>query len=355
MTTVSMRELIERLHRERTLAPDELRMLLTAPSSDTLSAISEKARTVAQQHYGNRIFLRGLIEITNICHNNCYYCGIRRGNRMVERYCLTPDEILTCCEEGYRIGFRTFVLQGGETGGTSDEILIRTVARIRTQFPDAAITLSLGEKSTEIYQRYFEAGANRYLLRHETHNNTHYRQLHPEEMSLDNRLRCLSDLKRIGFQTGTGIMVGSPGQTIDHLVEDITYMQQLQPEMIGIGPFIPHKDTPFGSYPAGSLDLTLLLISIFRLMHPSALIPSTTALATLVPDGREKGILAGANVVMPNLSPTGMRHKYALYDNKASMGAEAAEGIRLLSERLAAIGYVVDMQRGDYPGTNIEK
>ena len=235
----------------------------------------------------------------------------------------------------------------------NDDRVTEVVTAIRTEFPDVAITLSLGERPTLSYERFFQAGANRYLLRHETHNEAHYRRLHPEDMSLSNRLRCLNDLKRIGFQTGTGIMVGSPGQTVDHLVEDILFIEQFRPQMIGIGPFLPQHDTPFASCPPGSLTQTLTLLSIVRLMHPQALIPSTTALASLTPDGREKVILAGANVVMPNLSPVEQRKNYALYDNKASMGSEAAEGLRLLAQRLAAIGYEIDKSRGDYPGKTL--
>ena len=235
----------------------------------------------------------------------------------------------------------------------NDDRVTEVVTAIRTEFPDVAITLSLGERPTLSYERFFQAGANRYLLRHETHNEAHYRRLHPESMLLSNRLRCLNDLKRIGFQTGTGIMVGSPGQTVDHLVEDILFIEQFRPQMIGIGPFLPHHDTPFASCPPGCLTQTLTLLSIFRLMHPQALIPSTTALASLTPDGREKGILAGANVVMPNLSPVEQRKNYALYDNKASMGSEAAEGLRLLAQRLVAIGYEIDKSRGDYPGKTL--
>lgn len=343
-----MRSIIERLYREHTAAPDELRTLLTGCDSRNLELINEKARETAQARFGNKVFIRGLIEIGNCCHNDCYYCGIRRNNRNIERYRLDKETILTCCREGHALGFRTFVLQGGEDDYLTTERTTGIIADIRREFPDSAITLSLGEKSTEAYEAFFRAGANRYLLRHETHNPAHYRQLHPAGMSLSNRLRCLDDLKRIGFQTGTGIMVGSPGQTIDNLVEDILYIAQLRPEMIGIGPFLPHHDTPFGKMPAGNLEQTLLLLSIFRLMHPDALIPSTTALATLTPEGRERGILAGANVVMPNLSPPQQRSKYALYDNKASMGAEAAEGLRLLQARLEKIGYTIDMGRGDY-------
>ena len=343
-----MRSLIERLHRERTLSPDELRTLLATCDAESLAIINQKAREVALMNFGNRIFIRGLIEIGNCCRNDCLYCGIRRSNRNIERYRLDKETILACCKQGYELGFRTVVMQGGEDNFMTDERIVDVVSAIRSAYPDMAITLSLGEKSTEAYRAFYQAGANRYLLRHETHNDAHYRKLHPEDMSLQNRLRCLRDLKEIGFQTGTGIMVGSPGQTIEHLVEDILFIESLRPEMIGIGPFLPHHDTPFASEMPGRMDQTLLLLSIFRLMHPNALIPSTTALATLAPDGREKGILAGANVVMPNLSPPWQRNKYALYDNKASMGAEAAEGLKLLKEKLDTIGYVIDKSRGDY-------
>lgn len=347
-----MRNLIERLYREQTLPPDKLRILLTRCDTEHLSLIRQKACEVAQAHFGNRIYIRGLIETGNCCHNDCYYCGIRRSNRHIERYRLTKEDILSCCQEGYTLGFRTFVMQSGEDVRASDEQMIDLIATIRQNYPDVAITLSLGEKDTDTYRRFYEAGANRYLLRHETHNRQHYHLLHPEKMSLSNRIRCLNDLKEIGFQTGTGIMVGSPGQTVDHLIEDILFIEDFRPQMIGIGPFLPHHDTPFANQPAGSLKQTLLLLSIFRLMHPQALIPSTTALATLVPDGREQGILSGANVVMPNLSPPLQRHKYALYDNKASMGAEAAEGLKLLEERMQNIGYTIDKSRGDYSETN---
>jgi biotin synthase len=267
---------------------------------------------------------------------------------MVSRYALSRETILSCCREGYALGFRTFVLQGGEDVSQTDDWIEETVSAIRQEFPDCAITLSLGEKNKEAYQRFFKAGANRYLLRHETFNESHYRKLHPSDMSRDNRLQCLEWLKEIGYQTGTGIMVGSPGQTIEHLVEDLLFIESFHPEMIGIGPFIPHKDTPFANEPAGSIGMTRKLISIFRLMHPSALIPATTALASLSSDGREQGILAGANVVMPNLSPTSVRKKYTLYNHKAAFGSEAAEGLKLLEEQLNLIGYTISKERGDY-------
>ena len=313
-----------------------------------------QAQEVTFGRFGNEVFIRGLIEIGNQCHNNCYYCGIRIGNRSLPRYELSREMILDCCREGYRLGFRTFVLQGGESSSMTNEWIEEIVSAIHGEFPDCAITLSLGEKFRDAYERFFRAGANRYLLRHETYNKEHYRLLHPAVMSYDKRLQCLYRLKKIGYQTGTGMMVGSPGQTVDHLVEDVLFIEQFRPEMIGIGPFIPHHDTPFASYPAGSVEMTLRLLSIFRLMHPAALIPATTALATLVADGRERGIQAGANVVMPNLSPTEQREKYSLYDNKASFGAEAAEGLRQLAERLNAIGYKISNSRGDYEAARNE-
>lgn len=343
-----MKTLVDKLRRERKLSIVEYRTLLLCEDVETLEYLQGQARQVSLARFGNRIFIRGLIEITNRCRNNCYYCGIRKENINIPRYGLTKEEILSCCREGYHLGFRTFVLQGGELSGMEDERMVEIVASIRREFPDCAITLSLGEKSREVYKCFFEAGANRYLLRHETYNEEHYRKLHPEELSLPHRLECLNWLKEIGYQVGTGIMVGSPYQTIGHLVEDLLYIEQFRPEMIGMGPFLPHHDTPFASYPPGSMRLTLKLLSIFRLMHPGALIPSTTALATLAPDGRERGILAGANVVMPNLSPQSQRQKYSLYDNKASLGAEAAEGLRMLENKLNNIGYKISKDRGDY-------
>lgn len=348
-----MRQWIDKLRRERTLQQEEFRQLLTGCDAETLQTINKQACEVSRQHFGNRIYIRGLIEVSNHCRNNCYYCGIRKGNPYVERYRLTPESILECCEQGYRQGFRTFVLQGGEDPAMTDERIEQTVAAIRQKFPDCAITLSLGEKSREAYERFFRAGANRYLLRHETYNEQHYRQLHPAEMSGKRRLQCLLDLKGIGYQTGTGIMVGTPGQTVEHIIEDIRFIEQLRPEMIGIGPFLPHRDTPFARYAGGTVEQTVLLLSIFRLMHPSALIPATTALATLAPDGRERGILAGANVVMPNLSPHWEREKYTLYDNKAFLGAESAEGLAMLQQRLEAIGYKISTERGDFKTTDL--
>lgn len=343
-----MRKLIQRLHRERTLSPDDFRILIDECNDDDLQLINNIAKDEAQKHFGNNVLIRGLIEIGNCCSNDCYYCGIRRSNRNIERYRLDKDTIMECCKEGYNLGFRTFVMQGGEDNYMNDERIVDIVSSIRSTYKDVAITLSLGEKSAESYKKFYDAGANRYLLRHETYNKKHYSKLHPESMSIDNRIQCLYNLKEIGYQTGTGIMVGSPGQTTDNIVEDILFIEKFKPQMIGIGPFIPHNDTPFAEYSMGSLNTTLLLLSIFRIMHPHALIPSTTALASIASDGRERGILAGANVVMPNLSPYNQRKKYSLYNNKASMGAEAAEGLALLEQKLNSIGYNIDYSRGDF-------
>ena len=343
-----MKTIVDKLCQTHTLNAEEYRSLLLCEDAEVLGYLQEKARQTTIARFGHAVFIRGLIEISNRCRNNCLYCGIRKSNTMGSRYAVSRETILSCCREGHALGFRTFVLQGGEDVSQTDDWVTETVSAVRKEFPDCAITLSLGEKSKEAYQRFFEAGANRYLLRHETFNETHYQELHPSEMSRNHRLRCLEWLKEIGYQTGTGIMVGSPGQTIDHLVEDLLFIERFHPEMIGIGPFIPHAETPFANKPAGSIKLTLKLLSILRLMHPSALIPATTALASLSSDGRERGILAGANVVMPNLSPSSVREKYSLYNQKAAFGSEAAEGLKLFEEQLNKIGYTISNERGDY-------
>lgn len=349
-----MQALIQKLARNKNLDNDELLYLLEnigRPEHESdKNALFFAARACAQQIFGNRIYVRGLIEFTNYCKNNCYYCGIRAGNPAASRYRLTCEDILASCREGYRLGLHTFVLQGGEDPGRSHEEIRDIVSAIRQEFPDCAITLSIGEHSFEAYKMWFDAGADRFLLRHETADSTHYRQLHPQPLSLDHRKECLWNLKRIGYQTGTGFMVGSPGQTAGHILKDLRFIKELSPQMIGIGPFIPHKDTPLANAPAGTLEQTLILIAILRLMHPAALIPATTALGTIAPDGREQGILCGANVVMPNLSPANVRKKYMLYDNKLSDGAEAAENMAALERRFAAIDYKIDFGRGDHPG-----
>ena len=345
-----MRELVERLVVNRRLDNESLRALLTecATDSNVLQLLRDCAVRTAREQFGLGIYIRGLIEVSSYCRCDCLYCGLRRSNRSAERYRLTHDEIMACCREGYKLGFRTFVLQGGEDGTHTDRWLVELVRDIRQSYPDVAITLSLGERSEESYKLLYDAGANRYLLRHEAANAELYDALHPTAKGLKNRLECLEALKRTGYQVGMGMMIGVKGQRIDDIAEDLQLIGRMEPQMVGIGPFMPHSSTPLGGEPAGDLRLTLAAVAITRLMLPSALIPSTTALATLSPTGRLEGILSGANVVMPNLSPSDIRAKYAIYENKASWGKEAAEGLAALEEELKTIGYHIDYSRGDF-------
>ena len=348
--TPELLELVERLECEHSLSEAEYARLIDGRTPELADALRERAVRVRKEIYGNAVFVRGLIELSSWCKNDCRYCGIRRSNDKAERYRLTPEDILACCREGWDLGFRTFVLQGGEDPWFTDERLVPLLQSIKAEFPDCAVTLSLGERSRESYQRLFEAGADRYLLRHETADEGHYGKLHPKELSWQHRMDCLRALKEIGYQVGCGFMVGSPYQTSAQLAKDLKFIEQFRPHMCGIGPFIPHKDTPFRDEPAGSVELTCYLLSILRLIQPNLLLPSTTALGTLDPQGREKGILAGANVVMPNLSPVSVRKKYMLYDNKICTGDESAQCRSCLSLRMASIGYAVVTSRGDPAG-----
>jgi len=342
------RRRIEQLAQTHSLPEKEYALLLSQRDEESDALLRRYAEDTRKRFYGNSVYIRGLIEVSNVCKNDCLYCGIRRGNRNCQRYQLSPEDILSCCEEGYLLGFRTFVLQGGESSYYSDVLLCDLIGSIKSAYPDCAVTLSLGERSRESYQTLFHAGADRYLLRHETADKAHYEMLHPKEMSYDNRMRCLADLKEIGYQVGCGFMVGSPYQTVEHLAKDLKFIETFAPHMCGIGPFIPQKDTPFGDRAAGTLELTCFLLSIIRLIHPSVLLPATTALGTIHPQGRELGIRHGANVVMPNLSPAAVRKKYALYDNKVSDGSESAQCIHELKQRMTAIGYEIVTDRGDY-------
>lgn len=339
--------LIEKLEKEHSLTLSEYQFLIDNRTDEAAEILAQKADKVRREIYGNTVFIRGLIEITNICKNDCLYCGIRKSNRSCQRYRLTKEEILECCDEGYRLGFRTFVMQGGEDGYFTDDVLCDIVGTIKTKHPDCAVTLSMGERSADSYRRLREAGADRYLLRHETADSEHYSLLHPENLTLENRIACLNTLKEIGFQTGCGFMVGSPYQTSAMLAKDLKFIETFKPDMCGIGPFVPHKDTPFRDEKRGSAELTCYLLSIIRLIHPPVLLPATTALGTIDENGREKGILAGANVVMPNLSPASVRKKYELYDNKLSDGDESAQGKDNLSKRIEKIGYKIVTARGD--------
>ena len=332
---------IERIDQLPSLPRDELRALLESRSPADAQYLFARAREARARVYGQDVYLRGLIEISSYCKNDCYYCGLRRGNEKAQRYRLDKTEILDCCARGHALGLRTFVLQGGEDTYFNDERLCDIVNEIRQTYPDCAITLSLGERSRASYEALFAAGANRYLLRHESANEAHYRSLHPVGMQLRTRLQCLQDLRNIGYQVGCGFMVGSPGQTIDCLLDDLAFLRAFRPEMVGIGPFLPHRDTPFAQQPPGTPELTLFLLGLMRLLLPEALLPATTALGSADPEGRVRGLLAGANVIMPNISPPQVRAKYAIYDGKETQGVEG------LKRQAAQAGMVIAQGRGD--------
>ena len=342
-----MKELIAKLEETQTLTKTEWTSLISQRTPALAEELFERARNTRIQHYGKNIYIRGLIEFTNYCRNDCYYCGIRKSNRNVSRYRLNFEEILSCCREGYALGFRTFVLQGGEDPWFNDHRIARLVTMIKEQYPDCAVTLSIGEKEESSYRLFRQAGADRYLLRHETFNPDHYRLLHPRELSGSYRQQCLFTLRELGFQVGSGFMVGSPGQISEHLAEDMLFLKKLNPHMVGIGPFVPHHDTPFAQEQAGSLELTLYLLGLLRLMLPKALLPATTALGALSENGQQLGILAGANVIMPNLSPLQNRALYSLYDNKPNTGTQAAENLEQLREKMEQIEYKIVTDRGD--------
>lgn len=345
-------ELINKLEKHHSLTLTEYEYLIENRDAECSELLAEKARVVKEKIYGKDVYIRGLIEVSNICKNDCLYCGIRCSNKNCERYRLSENEILECADEGYELGFRTFVMQGGEDPHFTDDFVCEIIRKIKNKYPDCAITLSLGERSYDSYKKLFEAGADRYLLRHETADKEHYEKLHPSAMSFENRMECLKNLKEIGYQTGCGFMVGSPFQTNGTLAKDLKFIEEFHPAMCGIGPFIPHNATPFKNYPSGSAELTCYLLSIIRLIHPEILLPSTTALGTILPDGRERGLKAGANVVMPNLSPVSVRKKYELYDNKICTGDEAAQCIKCLSNRVKSAGYEIVVARGDAKKVN---
>lgn len=340
-------DLIKKLNETHSLELTEWEHLIDSYTKEDLEYVRNLAMEIAIREYGKNIYFRGIIELSNFCKCDCYYCGIRKSNKNAQRYRLTKEEILECCREGYENGFRTFVLQGGEDGWFTDEKMCEIIDEIKKMYPDCAVTLSLGERSFQSYKRLKEAGADRYLLRHETIDEVHYKELHPEGQKLENRIQCLRDLKELGYQTGCGIMVGTPGQTSMVLAKDMKFMEDFQPEMIGIGPFIPHKDTPFAGEKKGNVELTLFLLALCRIMLPTVLLPATTALGTVEADGRKQGVLAGCNVIMPNLSPMSVRKKYMLYDKKAGTDISAAEGITLLGMQMEEIGYHVVVGRGD--------
>lgn len=340
-------KIIDKLIAGESVSEEEYVFLIENRTPEATQRLKDEAVKKRKEIYGNSVFVRGLIEISNICKNDCLYCGIRKSNKNCDRYRLGKDEIIECADEGYNLGFRTFVLQGGEDGYFTDEVLVDIIKEIKLRHSDCAVTLSLGERSRESYKKLYDAGADRYLLRHETADKAHYGKLHPDNLSFENRMRCLRDLRETGYQVGCGFMVGSPYQRAEHLAKDLKFIEEFSPDMCGIGPFIPHKDTPFAKETQGTLELTCFLLSIIRLIKPNILLPATTALGTIDPTGREKGIEAGANVVMPNLSPVSVRKKYELYDNKICTGEESAQCKDCLSMRMKSVGYEIITDRGD--------
>ena len=345
---MNCRDLIEKLDVEKQLNFAEWVTLLSSYSEADRLFAAQKARLIAQKHYKNKVFIRGIVEFSNICGNDCFYCGIRKSNKLVSRYNMSDELIVECCRIGWQNNIRTFVLQSGEAVQLNRSRLGKLIGSLKTQFPGCAITLSLGELSFDDYKFLRAAGADRYLLRHETANEAHYRKMHPESMSLSNRMECLRNLKKLGFQTGCGIMTGSPFQTPETLAEDMIFMNDLQPEMVGIGPFVPHKDTPFAGYAAGSVNGTLMLLSLCRIMLEKVLLPATTALGSLVPGGRMLGIQAGGNVIMPNLTPEDIQKNYLLYNTKKAADKPIAAAVKSLSEELSSIGYEFEFSRGDF-------
>lgn len=348
MVNEKIKTLIEKLEKEHTLTVDEFAYILGNTLDDDKEYIKSIAQRIAKSKFGNKVYTRGIVEFSNICKNDCYYCGIRKSNKNFERYRLTKEQILDCCKAGYEYDYRTFVLQSGEDMYFTDEIMCDIVSSIRKEYPDCAITLSIGERSKESYQKLFDAGANRYLLRHETANKELYEKLHPSYQKFENRMQCLRDLKDIGYQVGTGMMIGAPYQTLENLAEDFVFLSDFKPHMVGMGPFIPHKDTEYRDKKAGTLDMVLLSISLVRIMLPNVLLPATTALGSINPIGREKGVLAGANVIMPNLSPTEVRKNYLLYDNKICVNDASSQCKNCINARMVKIGYEVEVSRGDY-------
>ncbi len=339
--------IVQKLIKTHSLELEEYELLIKERSPELQSFLQDEACRLRKEIYGTEVYIRGLIEFSNYCKNNCYYCGIRAENTRLHRYRLTEEEILDCCSQGYDLGFRTFVLQSGEDNYFTDEKLCKIVSQIKKKYPNCAITLSVGERTKESYQALFDAGAERYLLRHETASEDHYKKLHPVKMSYTNRINCLAVLRKISYAVGCGFMVNSPFQTEKNLAQDLKFIEEFKPEMCGIGPFIPHKQTPFSIYPAGTASLTCYLISIIRIISPNILLPATTALGTIAPNGREQGLLSGANVVMPNLSPLAVRKDYSLYDNKICTGDESAQCRTCLDKRIQSIGFKTVIDRGD--------
>ena len=346
MDTISI---INKLYNENNASREELLYLLDNIDSKSKELLIEKAHKTRLKYFKNKVYIRGLVELTSFCKKDCLYCGLRRTNKNAQRYRLSKEEVLECVRAGDKLGYKTIVLQGGEDAYFNDEVMVDIIKSIKKEFPNNAITLSLGERSYESYKKMYNAGADRYLLRHESASKKLYEDIHPGE-PFEIRRKCLKNLKDIGYQAGAGFMVGIPNQTNEDLVNDLLFVKDFEPAMCGIGPFIPHKDTPFKGFNCGSAKMTLFILSLCRIMLPDVLLPATTALSTVRDDGRQLGVLSGANVIMPNLSPIEVRKKYMLYDNKAITGDDAGENLKLIQDNINEIGYEVIIDKGDYKG-----
>lgn len=338
--------LIDKLYINNSLEKNELKFLLKNLNPLMREYLIEKAFETRKKIYGKTVYFRGLMEITNICKHNCLYCGIRAKNSKADRYSLSKETILNCCFSGYNLGYRTFVLQGGENSKITDEFLIDIISILKNKFKDIAITLSLGERGKNSFKKLYDAGADRYLIRHETFNKKLYKKLHPN-MSYKNRIKSLYILKKIGYQVGSGFLIGLPSLKLEDYYKDLIFLKKLKPHMIGIGPFIPHINTPLKNEKGGSSYDTITLIAILRLLLPDVLLPATTALVTLDPNSRNLAFRAGANVIMPNISPLSSRKKYTLYNGKAFLGDEAGEEMEIIIKHIKEAGFIPVLSKGD--------
>lgn len=334
-----MHDILLKAKTHHNLEKSEIIQLLNSDGNELFKTADE----VRQEFVGDEVHLRGLIEFTNICRQTCKYCGIRRENSKVNRYRLSKDEIISMARHGVRNGFKTLVMQGGEDSFFTKDLICEIIFEIKKM--DVALTLSLGERSFEDYKAFKDAGADRYLLRIETTDKELYKSVHPG-MSFENRKRCLYDLKSLGYETGTGCLIGLPGQTVESLADDILFFKELDADMVGVGPFIPHPETPFAKSSCGSFNLALKVMAITRLLLPNINIPATTAMETLSPNGRLIALQSGANVFMPNITEGVSPSKYEIYPDKSGINGAKNGIIGEINENLKVIGRYVSDTKG---------
>jgi biotin synthase len=313
--------------------------------ADDAAELFAMADDIRKRYFKDEVHIRGIIEFSNYCMKNCFYCGLRRDNKTIERYRISEDEIIDTALKAGELGYKTILLQSGEDGGYTIEGLCAIIKRIRSNL-DCAITLSLGEKSFDEYRSLRDAGADRYLLRFETSDRGLFNKLKPDS-SYENRLDCIKNLKKLGFQVGSGFMVGLPGQTYEILADDILLLRELDLDMIGIGPFLSHHNTPLGNSASGTLDLTLRALAIIRILMPDVHIPATTAMGTVEKGGREKALQCGANVIMPNVTPIKYRKYYEIYPNKICIDDAPSDCRACIEGMLKSLGRAAATNKGD--------